>query len=204
MHATPTDPLDVETFAQPVQQHRFVAAMERIAASRAPGALTRVYISVPPRTRSSEKWQSRLTQITEALPAGVEVLHYENIFGGERAYDWEGIADELDGLVVVGRAKRPGSRVYFLGPTARHELRSLIARKPVLIYSHNLGLIPVIDCKSQVLDHDDAPRLKLTAPKRWQRDTATLNAALNALKPAGAERTAAAGHLAHPFATPPW
>ncbi|MFJ5804015.1 hypothetical protein [Streptomyces decoyicus] len=207
MHATPTEPLDVETFAQPVQQRRFVEAMERLAAGRAPETPVRVYISAPPRTRGSEKWDSRLAHIREALPTGVEVLTYESVFGGDRPYDWGPLADELDGLVVLGKAKRPGSRVYVLGPTARQELRSLIARKPVLIYSHNLGLIPVIDCKSQVLAPEETPRLKLVAPKRWTANSETLSAALKALDPnEGPEeeqRPPSLPHLAHPFTAPP-
>ncbi|MFJ5680257.1 hypothetical protein [Streptomyces sp. NPDC093097] len=184
MHATLTDPLDVDTFAKPAQQRRFAAAMERIAASRAHGARARVYVSAAPRTMNSPKWDSWLAQITEELPDGVEVLHYRNTFTNDRPYDWDNLVDTLDGLVIVGKQKRAGSRVYLLGPIARLELRSLIARKPVLLHGHNLGLIPVIDCQSQILPPEDAPRLKLIAPKRWQRDATTLNAALNALNPA--------------------
>ncbi|MFE2038641.1 hypothetical protein ACFXBB_36560 [Streptomyces scopuliridis] len=202
----PTDPLDVETFANPVQQGRFVAAMNRIAACREPGTPVRVYITAGPQMRKSSKWDAWLTRITESLPEGVEVLHYHKAFPGDRPYDWDAVAGDLDGLVILGRQKRPGSRVFLMGPVARLELRSLIARKPVLIYTHNLGLIPVIDCKSQVLTPEDAPRLKLVAPKRWQRDTMTLTAALNALnpaKPGQEERTDTTGHLAHPFVAPP-
>lgn len=207
MHAT-TDPLDVETFAKPVQQRRFVAAMERIVADRTPGSPVRVYVSTGPQMLNSSKWDGWLTRITESLPAGVEVLHYRNVFTDDRPYDWDAVVGDLDGLVILGQQKRPGSRVFLLGPIARLELRSLIAQKPVLIYTHNLGLIPVIDCQSQILDREDAPRLKLIAPKRWRRDTRTLKAALNALNPAGAEadqeeRAGAPGHLVHPFAAPP-
>ncbi|MFE1775520.1 hypothetical protein [Streptomyces sp. NPDC059008] len=212
MHATLTDPLadplDVDTFATPVVQRRFAAAMERIAASRAPGTPVRVYVSAAPRAMRSPKWGGWLAQITEELPDGVEILHYRNAFSDERPYDWDSLVEGLDGLVVVGKQKRAGSRVYLLGPIARLELRSLIARKPVLLYGHNLGLIPVIDCQSQILAREGAPRLKLIAPKRWQRDTATLKAALNSLNPADVEAaeqewTATPDHLAHPFAAPP-
>ncbi|MGW0653745.1 hypothetical protein ACWD4T_34025, partial [Streptomyces umbrinus] len=116
------------------------------------------------------------------------------------------VVGDLDGLVILGQQKRPGSRVFLLGPVARLELRSLVAQKPVLIYTHNLGLIPVIDCQSQVLAPEHAPRLKLVAPKRWQRDANTLRAALNALTPADTaeQHTAAAqDHLASPFSTLP-
>ncbi|WP_405895197.1 hypothetical protein OG612_45070 (plasmid) [Streptomyces sp. NBC_01527] len=208
MHATPTDPLDVKTFAKPAQQRRFAAAMEQIATARAPGTPVRIYISAAPRTMNSPKWNSWLAHITEELPDGVELLHYRNVCTADRPYDWANLVEGIDGLVVVGKQKRAGSRVYLLGPIARLELRSLIARKPVLLYGHNLGLIPVIDCLSQVLAPEDAPRLKLIAPKRWQRGSPTLTAALNALTPAHAEaeqaeRASSPGHLAHPFAAPP-
>ncbi|MEJ8653624.1 hypothetical protein WKI65_37670 [Streptomyces sp. MS1.AVA.3] len=209
MHATPTetDSLDVATFANPVQQRRFVTAMKRIAADRAAGNPVRVFISAAPRTMNSPKWDSWLTQITESLPDGVEILHYRNVFN-ERPYDWGSIVEDLDGLIIVGKQKRPGSRVYLLGPIARLELRSLIARKPVLLYGHNLGLVPVIDCRSQVLAPEEAPRLKLIAPKRWKTDSETLSAALKALNPdAGLEEEESQPHslphLAHPFTAPP-
>ncbi|MDH2392997.1 hypothetical protein QCN29_30320 [Streptomyces sp. HNM0663] len=207
MHAT-TDLLDVETFANPVQQRRFVAAMERIAVNRATGTPVRVYVSTGPQMLNSSKWDRMLARITERLPDGVEVLHFRNTFSSDHPYDWDTVVGDLDGLVILGRQKRPGSRVFVLGPLARLELRSLVAQKPVLIYTHNLGLIPVIDCKSQVLGPEDAPRLKLIAPKRWQRDSATLKAALNALDPARAEasekqRVDAPNHLARPFVAAP-
>ncbi|MGW6145297.1 hypothetical protein ACWFR4_45870, partial [Streptomyces sp. NPDC055140] len=134
MHATSTDSLDVETFANPVQQRRFAAAMGRIAADRTPGTPVRVYVSAAPRTMNSPKWDSWLEQITSELPSGVEILHYRNTFGEDRAYEWGQLAETLDGLVIVGKQKRPGGRVYLLGPVARLELRSVVARKPVLLY----------------------------------------------------------------------
>lgn len=207
MHATPTDPLDVETFAKPAQQRRFAAAMERIAADRTAGSPVRIYVSAAPRTMSSPKWDSWLAQITDDLPDGVEVLHYRSVFTDDHPYAWDRLAETIDGLVVVGKQKRAGSRVYRLGPVARLELRSVIAQKPVLLFAHNLGLIPVIDCQSQVLNPESTPKLKLIAPKRWQRDTLTLKAALSALNPNRAEVTqeerAVPGHLTHPFAAPP-
>lgn len=210
MHATLTssDALDVETFAKPAQQRRFAAAMERIAAGRPEGAPVRIYVSAAPRTMSNPKWESWLAQITGELPAGVEVLHYRSVFTDSRLYDWDSLVGTIDGLVVVGNRKRPGSRVYRLGPVARLELRSLIAQKPVLLFAHSLGLIPVIDCQSQVLTPDSTPKLKLIAPKRWQRGTLTLTAALEALTPGRGEvrqeeHAVPPGHLAHPFAAPP-
>jgi hypothetical protein len=207
MHATP-DPLDVETFAEPVQQRRFVTAMERIAADRVPGAPVRVYVSAAPRTMNNPKWDSWLAQITAQLPDSVEILHYRNVFNDDRPYDWDSLVDGIDGLVIVGKQKRAGSRVYLLGPIARLELRSLIARKPVLLYGHNLGIIPVIDCQNQVLAPEDAPRLKLIAPKRWQQDTTTLKAAIKALTPASMDteaeqRVDMPDHFANPFAASP-
>ncbi|WP_329028268.1 hypothetical protein [Streptomyces sp. NBC_00690] len=202
MHLT-DEPLDVETFATGVQQRRFAAAMERIAATRAPDSPVRVYVSAAPRAMNSPKWDSWLAQITAELPDGVEVIHYRNVFSDERPYDWDSLVETIDGLVMVGKQKRAGSRVYLLGPVARLELRSVVARKPVLLYGHNQGLIPVIDCKSQVLRPDGNPRLKLIAPKRWKKDAATLTAACNALDPAApAVADEPEGHLAHSFVSP--
>lgn len=208
MHETPTDSLDVETFANPTQQRRFALAMERIATDRAPGTAVRVYVSAAPRAMNSPKWDSWLERIAEQLPDKVQVLHFRNVFTDGRPYDWDNLAEGIDGLVVVGKQKRPGSRVNLLGPVARLELRSLIAHKPVLLYGHTLGLIPAIDCKSQVLAPEEAPRLKLIAPKRWQRNADTLKAALRALTPASSEATVeepvdTATHLANPFTAPP-
>lgn len=185
MHATQKprndDPLDVETFAHPEQQRRYIAAMNRIAAERRPDVPVRIYVSASPKTVNDSNWERWLKRITEDLPDGVELLHYRSTFG-ESPYDWDTLADQLDGLVVIGRPKRLGSRVHVLGPVARLELRSLVAKKPVWLFTHNLGLIPVIDCKSQVMPPADAPRLKLIAPKRWNRDSRTLRAAMNALQ----------------------
>ncbi|MDG9709678.1 hypothetical protein [Streptomyces sp. DH10] len=210
MHATQKprydDPLDVETFARHDQQRRYTAAMNRIATERCPGTPVRVYVSAAPKTANDSSWQRLLNRIAEDLPDGVELLHYRSAFEGS-SYDWDTLAGRLDGLVVIGRSKRLGSRVHVLGPVARLELRSVVAQKPVLLFTHNLGLIPVIDCKSQVMPPADAPRLKLIAPKRWNRDSRTLQAALDALRPAAHDgqepelcRTAP-GHLVAPFAT---
>ncbi|MEU0950295.1 hypothetical protein ABZ379_47855 [Streptomyces canus] len=186
MHATQsprqTDPLDVETFARPEQQRRYVAAMNRIAAERPTGMPVRVYVSAAPATVNGSNWERWLKRITEDLPAGVELLHYRSVFETS-PYNWDTLASQLDGLVVIGRPKRLGSRVHLLGPVARLELRSLVAQKPVLLFTHNLGLVPAVDCKSQVMPPANAPRLKLIAPKRWNRSSITLHAALNALRP---------------------
>ncbi|MFH8699000.1 hypothetical protein [Streptomyces chartreusis] len=191
------NPLDVETFARPEQQRRYVAAMHRIAAERRPDTPVRVYVSASPKTVNDSNWERWLTRITEDLPDGVELLHYRSAFDGT-AYDWNTLASQLDGLVVIGRPKRLGSRVHVLGPVARLELRSLIASKPVLLFTHNLGLVPAIDCMSQVMPPSEAPRLKLVAPKRWNRESSTLQAAMGALRPAFGDGTVA-DHLAAPF-----
>ncbi|MFD5557833.1 hypothetical protein ACFWIA_28830 [Streptomyces sp. NPDC127068] len=196
------DDLDVETFATPGQQRRFATAMERIAAARAPGSLVRVYVSAAPRMADNPKWASWLAKIAEELPAGVEVLHYRSVFNDARPYEWDSFVEQLDGLVIVGKQKRAGSRVNLLGPVARLELRSLIAQKPVLLYEHNLGLIPVIDCRSQVLRPEGTPRLKIIAPKRWKRNSATLRSALAALAPSSTLAEETHDHLARPFAPP--
>ncbi|MCC3655818.1 hypothetical protein LIX60_31035 [Streptomyces sp. S07_1.15] len=192
------DPLDVETFARPEQQRRYIAAMHRIAVERRPDHPVRVYVSAAPKTVSGTNWQRWLKRITEGLPDGVELLHYRSAFA-ESLYDWDTLASRLDGLVVIGKPKRLGSRVHVLGPVARLELRSLVAQKPVLLFTHNLGLVPVIDCKSQVMPPADAPRLKLIAPKRWNRDSNTLQAALHALQPT-VHGSPAPDHLVAPFA----
>jgi hypothetical protein len=182
MHATPTDPLDAETFATPRQELRYTAAMERIADNRKPGPV-RVYVTVPPAIRNLPRWDKRAARIAAELPV-VELLDYRSVFAEQdRPYDWPAFADSLDGLIVVAKPKRRGSRVHMVGPIARLELKTLIAHKPVLLHSHNDGLIPVIDCKSQILGPEGAERLKLTTPKRWKRDSATLLAALDALRP---------------------
>ncbi|WP_217240109.1 hypothetical protein [Streptomyces sp. AC555_RSS877] len=210
MHATQKpgndDPLDVETFARSEQQRRYIAAMHRIAAKRRPDTPVRVYVSAAPKTASDSNWNRWLKRITEDLPDGVELLHYGSAFEGQ-PYAWETLVGQLDGLVVIGKPKRLGSRVHVLGPVARLELRSMVAQKPVLLFTHNLGLVPVIDCKSQVMTPPDAPRLKLVAPKRWNRDSRTLQAALDALRPAGDDgqgpepHRGTADHLATPFAS---
>jgi len=209
MHATQKprhdDPLDVETFARPEQRRRYIAAMNRIAVDRSPEASVRVYVSASPTTVNDSNWERWLRRITEDLPDGVELVHYRTAFEGD-SYDWDTLAGQLDGLVVIGRPKRLGSRVHILGPVARLELRSLVARKPVLLFTHNLGLVPVVDCMSQVMPPSDAPRLKLTAPKRWNRDSSTLEAALDALRPPGPARPereplrSEPTHLVTPFA----
>lgn len=181
------DPLDVETFACPEQQRRYIAAMHRLASERRPDGPVRVYVSASPKTVNDSNWQRWLKRITEDLPQGVELIHYRSAFGGA-PYDWDTLAGRLDGLVVIGRPKRLGSRVHVLGPVARLELRSLVAKKPVLLFTHNLGLVPVIDCRSQVMPPPEAPRLKLIAPKRWSRHSPTLEAAIDALRPVGPQR----------------
>ncbi len=209
MHATQKprndDHLDVETFARPEQQRRYTAAMNRIAAERRPDVSVRVYVSAAPKTVNDSNWQRLLKRIADDLPDGVELLDYSSAFG-DTSYDWDTLADQLDGLVVIGRPKRLGSRVHVLGPVARLELRSLVAKKPVLLFTHNLGLIPVVDCMSQVMSPVEAPRLKLIAPKRWNRDSRTLHAALDALRPTGLAmqepepRRTVQAHLMAPFA----
>ncbi|MFC5150003.1 hypothetical protein ACFPP6_35770 [Streptomyces aureoversilis] len=173
MQTAPTDSLELDravpTFARAVQQRRYAATMEQIAARRAPGRPVKVYVSAGPRAMASPKWDTWLEDIAAQLPDGVELLHYRNTVTDSRPSDWDPLADSIDGLIMVGKQKRPGGRVYLLGPVACLELRSLIATQPVLLYAHNLGLIPAIGCKS--MPCETAPRLKLIAPKRWQRDS---------------------------------
>ncbi|WP_307710772.1 hypothetical protein [Streptomyces sp. V1I6] len=153
--------------------------MRRIADRRQPGPV-RVYIGAAPRMI----YQTRYFE-ESGIPAGVEYVTYATAFGDhERPYDWSQIVDTIDALVIPCRPKKPGSAVHILGPTARLELRSLVAHKPVLLYSRKFGLVPVIDCLSQVLPPTDAPRLKLTIPRAWNPSCApTLAAAVHAMTP---------------------
>lgn len=201
MHATPNSPEDVASYATPVQQRRFITAMNRIAADRPSGAPVRVYISAAPRTQESEKWDTWVGRIRAGLPGRVELLQYEDEFT-DRPYNWDSAVDSLDGLIVVGRQKRKGSRVYYLSSGVRRELKSLVATKPVLLYVHGHGLVPVIDCASQVLPERSREHLKLTAPKRWRPDSPTLAAAVDALRPASLTEVRTGigeSHLKHPF-----
>ena len=199
--SAPRDPNVNEsvTFASVQQRRRFVAAMDRIADGRDHSRPARVYVTAKPQIRGTKGGDRYFKEIREALP-GVELLDYPTAFpdGQYNPAAWNEFAQTLDGLVVVGIQRRPGSRVHHLGPVARQELKTLIATKPVLLYAPGPmphGLIPVIDCASQVMSGTQGKALKLTAPKRWTPDAPTLKAAMAALGPgAGGPQ-----HLAAPF-----
>lgn len=193
---------DLETYAPPPQRIRFIRAMAQLAEQRAAGTDISVYISVPPGISQSLQWPQWRARIQDALPDGAQVATYQEAFVG-REYAWEPLAESLDGLVVVGKQKRPGSRQFILGPVARLELRSLVAQRPVLLYAHDLGLVPVVDCKPDPLPHPyKGTRLKLTVPRRWARTSETLASALAALQPNPAAASRTDDHLLHPFDGP--
>ncbi len=204
--------LDVQTartFATPVQAAKFVAAMQRIAAARRPGSPVRVFLSGPIQVTSDlRKWEQRTAEVREQLPEGVELLSYTDSIAQGMSFpdDWPGLAETLDGLVLLPRRKEGATPyVYRVGPYARNELRSLVGTKPTFIHAYERGLIPVIDCYSRRRGTNQ-DRLAITVPKRWDRNSETLRAALRALQPAGHEEDRATGrpassYLADPFAT---
>lgn len=198
------------TFASPRHAANFTAAMQRIAAARRPGAPVRVYLSAPIEVTSDvPKWEQRTAEVRRQLPDGVELLAYADAVaqGLEFPRDWETFAETLDGLVLLPRRKG-GHRpyVYRIGPQARNELRSLVGTRPTFLHAYERGLIPVIDCYSRRRGARQ-DRLQITVPKRWDRNAATLRAALGALTPrhpkvTGEERADDRLHLAAPFAQP--
>ncbi|MGX5185756.1 hypothetical protein ACWKT5_23765 [Streptomyces avermitilis] len=191
---------DLETYATPRQQLRFVRAMSELANQRVAGRPVSVYISVPPEISQSPRWQQWRTRIDSALPDGVSTSTFAETYGDGRQYALDTFAESLDGLVIVGKQKRPGSRVFLVGPVARLELRAMVAHRPVLLYAHDLGLIPVVDCKPEPLPHPHkGTRLKLTVPRRWKRASETQISALAALQPRAEAIVRTADHLLHPF-----
>ncbi|WP_158708123.1 hypothetical protein [Streptomyces sp. NRRL F-2890] len=204
--------VDIETaptFAAPRQAEKFIAAMQRIAATRTPGTPVRVYLSAPPQlTDDLPRWQRRTAQVREQLPAGIEMLSYTDVIaqGLKIPDDWAALTATLDGLVLL--PLRKGSRhshVYRTGPQARNELRSLVAGKPTFIHAYEQGLVPIIDCYTRRRGSRQ-DQLAITVPKRWDRNSQTLKAALRALVPepsdVGALQAAPTPHLAAVFKQP--
>lgn len=193
---------DLETYAAPQQQARFVRAMNQLTVQRVAGVPVSVYISVPPEISQSQRWQQWRTRIEADLPPGVRTSTFEEAFCDRRQYAWDTFAESLDGLIIVGKQKRPGSRVFLIGPVARMELRAMVARRPVLLFAHDLGLVPVVDCKPAQLPHPHkGTRLKLTVPRRWKRTSETRVSALAALRPRSEAAARPTDHLLHPFDT---
>ncbi|MFJ5635058.1 hypothetical protein ACIQF5_20775 [Streptomyces goshikiensis] len=191
----------LRSYAARPQQMRFIRAMGQLADNRPFGTASRVYLSVPPAICQSPKWPAWRARIQDGLPSGVKVSTYEDTFAGQE-YAWESAMEAFDGLVVVGKQKRAGSRVFSLGPVARLELRTMIAKRPVLLYAHDLGLVPVVDCKPDPLPHPyKGTRLKLTVPRCWPRTSETLTSALAALQPRSETAPQPRDHLLHPFDT---
>ncbi|MFB7763579.1 hypothetical protein [Streptomyces xiamenensis] len=204
--------VDIETaptFAAPRQAQKFIAAMQRIAATRTPGTPVRIYLSAPPKlTDDLPRWERRTAQVREQLPAGVEMLSYADVAAQGLTFpdDWAALAETLDGLVLL--PLRKGSRhshVYRTGPQARNELRSLVATKPTFVHAYEQGLVPIIDCYTRRRGTRQ-DQLAITVPKRWDHDSQTLRAALRALAPGSAgvrsPKAAPAPHLAAVFKQP--
>ncbi|MFE3413111.1 hypothetical protein ACFXMT_33760 [Streptomyces mirabilis] len=205
----PGDPL--HSYAAPARRHSFVHAMRQLADTRQPGPV-RVYFSTPPDYPDRPNWQRRFDAVREALPQGVELLHYSADLANKGTYQdaWTDLANTLDGLVVAGqRAKAGKTRLIQLGPTGRRELITIVgAGKPVLLHSMEHGLVPVLDCQPKRTGTEPNYRLRLTIPRDWQGSAPTLQAALAALAPAGTEaetgqRRDALDLFNHPFAAPP-
>ncbi|MEJ8639982.1 hypothetical protein [Streptomyces sp. MS2.AVA.5] len=114
--------------------------------------------------RQAPAWDARLADIKSHLP-GVELIEYLDAFNNEHAYDWSQLPDTLDGLIVVAKAKRIGSNRHVLGPYARAELRSLVAHKPVLLHTYHHGLVPIIDCSSDLIGPEEERK---AAPDRTE------------------------------------
>lgn len=197
-----------KSYAPPARQRGYVTAMRRIAASREPGTPVRVYLSVPPLITERDNWEERLKAVRTRLPRGVELLTYDTAFAGGDDYAdrWEEFAQGLDGLVLIAPQKKPGGKVYRLGPTAREELRTVVAAgKPVLLFARTYGLVPVVDCLPNRVGPPHRARTKLTVPEAWdiKAPSLTLQAALAALQPKSAEEPPLpvhADHLLQPFA----
>lgn len=197
-----------KSYAPPARQRGYITAMRRIAASREPGTPVRVYLSAPPLITERDNWGERLKAVRTRLPRDIDLLTYGTAFAGGDDYveRWEEFAQGLDGLVLIAPQKKPGGKVYRLGPTARDELRTVVsAGKPVLLFARTYGLVPVVDCLPNRVGPPHRPRTKLTVPEAWDAKTPapTLQAALGALHPKSTEAPPApvpADHLLRPFA----
>ncbi|MEU5421109.1 hypothetical protein [Streptomyces sp. NPDC020667] len=197
-----------KSYAPPARQRGYITAMRRIAASREPGAPVRVYLSAPPLIAERDNWEDRVKAVRTRLPRGIDLLTYGTAFTGGEDYveRWEKFAQGLDGLVLIAPQKKPGGKVYRLGPTARDELRSVVAAgKPVLLFARTYGLVPVVDCLPNRVGPPHRPRTKLAVPEGWDAKTPppTLEAALAALRPKDGDAVEPPTHPAHllnPFA----
>lgn len=177
----------IESYAPPARRRGYVRAMHKIAAERRSGDPVRVYYGTSPYLPRRDNWAQRVGLLRELLPDGVELLHYTTVFDKDQPYaeQWHKLTETLDGLVVTGRRRKPNQfRVQELGPVARRELISMVsAGKPVLVFSMEYGLVPVVDCQPKRLGSEPELRLKLTIPDGWTSDSPTLAAALDALQP---------------------
>ncbi|MFF7249999.1 hypothetical protein ACFZBU_39625 [Embleya sp. NPDC008237] len=182
------------SYASRTRRAEYVQAMKALAADRRPDTPVRVYVSVPPTVMARETWPTRLEAIRTALPAGVELLYYATAFPADADWDqaWPAFSPTLDGLVLIGKRTKPGSMspTLQLGPVARKELRTIVARRrPVLLHTYEFGLVPIVDCRPHRRGSEGRERLKLRVPDGWDSDSATLQAALEALRPVESERS---------------
>lgn len=177
------------SYAEPPRRAAYIAAMHERA--RGPGPVL-VYVSATRHQQVSPDWTRTLAWVTSALPAGVIVDTFIDAFpGGPDQYRarWRDYASDLDGLLVFGR--RIAERTHLLGPGTRAELRTAVGMGlPVLLCTASCGLVPVVDCRAEVIAGQDSQdsqhrhSLHLTVPDTWSRSAPTLRAALRALAPA--------------------
>lgn len=194
MLALTTPGASAESYAPPARRRGYIRAMRQLAQAREPQAPIRVYVSAPPQIKQRPNWENRLKTIQDALP-GVELLYYDTVFRDLDHYldekeGWATFATGLDGLVVLGRRKKPSSisRKLRIGPIARNELRTVVPLgKPVLLHTMEYGLVPIVDCLPERFRWSEGEEgLKLTIPDGWDSASPTLAAALGALCPASA------------------
>lgn len=173
------------SYAEPPRRAAFIAAMRERERERRPGPVL-VYVAATRDQQVVPDWPQTLAWVTSALPAGAVVDTFVDAFpGGPDQYRarWRDYAMDLDGLVVFG--KRVTARKHLLGPGSRAELRTVIgAGLPALLCTPSCGLVPVVDCRAELIAGQAGQSLHLTVPDPWSRSAPTLRAALRALTPA--------------------
>lgn len=187
------------SYAEPPRQAAYIALMRERERGRRPGSVL-VYASATRDQQVTPDWPRTLAWATSALPAGVVVDTFIDAFpGGPDQYRarWRDYAADLDGLLLFG--SRVAGRTYLLGPDSRAELRTAVgARLPVLLCTPSCGLVPVVDCRADLItgrSDQHHQSLLLTIPDTWSRSAPTLRAALDALAPAAHLRSAGDGTL---------
>ena len=181
----------ITSYAGEMARSRFVEAMT----ARWAGSTVTVYLAI----RRSQAKPSRLKRLKMTLPARVRLLTYTTARDAdprttrdEAAPDiedhlawWEAFSAGLDGLIVHGDRSHGKGRTFRVGPFARVEMVTMIKLgRPVLLDSHEYGLVPVIDCAPRRYDPPHKlPRLALRVPPAWDPTASTLAAAMRALTP---------------------